>query len=102
MLIAGYQLTNEKKYYNTALDQLNYILGCNAHNISFVTGTGTSSVMHPHHRPSAADGVEAPVPGLLAGGPNKYLSDDVLKSDFNSSHTRFMFTSMMLDYASNE
>ncbi len=103
LLIAGYQLTNEKKYYNTALDQLNYILGCNAHNISFVTGTGTSSVMHPHHRPSAADGVEAPVPGLLAGGPNKYLSDDVLKSHFNSSTPPALcYIDDVGSYASNE
>ena len=26
--------------------------------------------MHPHHRPSEADGIEAPVPGLISGGPN--------------------------------
>ena len=26
--------------------------------------------MFPHHRPSAADGIEDPVPGLISGGPN--------------------------------
>jgi len=103
MLIAGYQLTNEINYYNTALDQLNYILGCNAHNISFVTGTGTSSVMHPHHRPSEADKIAAPVPGLLAGGPNKYLSDDVLKARFNSSTPPALcYIDDLGSYASNE
>ncbi len=103
LLIAEYQLTADMNYYNTALDQLNYILGCNAHNISFVTGTGTSSVMHPHHRPSEADKITAPVPGLLAGGPDKYLSDDVLKARFNSSTPPALcYVDVMESYASNE
>ena len=33
--------------------------------------------MHPHHRPSVADGVIEPVPGLLSGGPNPGKQDDV-------------------------
>jgi hypothetical protein len=40
--------------------------------------------MHPHHRPSWADGIVAPVPGLLAGGPDQYLDDAVLKRHFNT------------------
>jgi hypothetical protein len=31
--------------------------------------------MHPHHRPSIADGIVPPVPGLLAGGPNAGRQD---------------------------
>jgi endoglucanase len=46
-------------------------MGLNALDICFVTGLGENRVMHPHHRPSAADGVEDPVPGLISGGPNK-------------------------------
>jgi endoglucanase len=33
--------------------------------------------MHPHHRPSAADGIDAPWPGMLSGGPNQYGGDMV-------------------------
>ena len=36
-----------------------------------ITGFGEKRVMHPHHRPSAADGIAEPVPGLISGGPNK-------------------------------
>jgi len=85
MLIYAYEQTNNNLYFQTALMQLNYILGSNAHNISFVTGVGSNPVMHPHHRPSASDGVVNPVPGLLAGGPDQYLNDAVLQSHFNSS-----------------
>lgn len=73
LLIYGYEETGNINYYESALMQLNYILGCNAHNLSFLTGVGTNSVLNPHHRPSASDGVGVPVPGLLAGGPDQYL-----------------------------
>jgi endoglucanase len=33
--------------------------------------------MHPHHRPSASDGVTDPIPGLLVGGPNPGMQDGI-------------------------
>ena len=33
--------------------------------------------MHPHHRPSVADGIVDPIPGLMAGGPNPGMQDHV-------------------------
>ncbi len=103
MLINGYRQTNNIAYYETALMQLNYILGTNAHNFSFITGVGTNSVMHPHHRPSASDGVVNPVPGLLAGGPDQYLDDPVLQSHFNSSTPPALcYIDDVGSYASNE
>lgn len=51
--------------------QWNYAFGMNALDLCFVTGLGENSVMNPHHRPSGADGIDAPVPGLISGGPNK-------------------------------
>ena len=103
MLIMGYQLTGNKNFLNTALEQYNYILGCNCNNISYITGIGSKCVMHPHHRTSAADGIAAPVPGLLAGGPNRYLSDKILKSKFNSSTPPALcYSDAQESYASNE
>ena len=51
--------------------QWDYALGMNPLDLCFVTGFGERSIRHPHHRPSGADGVESPVPGLISGGPNK-------------------------------
>ncbi len=103
LLIYAYEQTNNIGYYQTALMQLNYILGTNAHNISFITGVGTNSVMHPHHRPSFADGVVNPVPGLLAGGPDQYLEDQVLQSHFSSSTPPALcYIDDVGSYASNE
>ena len=68
-LLHAYYLTGEKKYYETAVKVLDYLLGKNPLDMSFVTGYGTKSPMMPHHRPSTADNVTDPVPGMIVGGP---------------------------------
>ena len=70
-MILNALLTGREDMRDAALNQLNYALGLNALDTCFVTGFGEKSVMHPHHRPSGADGIDAPVPGLISGGPNK-------------------------------
>ena len=103
ILIFGFKETNIPGYETAALSQLNYILGTNAHDFSFITGVGKNSVMHPHHRPSASDGIVNPVPGLLAGGPNQYLNDPVLQALFNSSTPPALcYVDNVDSYASNE
>ncbi len=70
-MIAAYMLTGDTKMRDAALIQWDYALGLNALDVCFVTGSGEKPVMNPHHRPSGADGIEAPVPGLISGGPNQ-------------------------------
>lgn len=74
-LIQAYRITQDKKYILAALSNLDYLLGRNSTGYCFVTGFGSFSTQHPHHRPSIADGVRPPVPGLLAGGPNPGKQD---------------------------
>lgn len=76
-LINAYLLTKNKQYLNAALANLDYLLGRNGTSYSLVTGFGHKPIMHPHHRPSVADGVVDPVPGLLSGGPNPSQQDKV-------------------------
>jgi endoglucanase len=75
VLINAWFATKDNKYLNEALKNLDYVLGRNATGYCFVTSLGTKSTMHPHHRPSVADGIEEPVPGLLAGGSNPGQQD---------------------------
>jgi endoglucanase len=70
MLQIANRFKSEAKYRNAALDALHYILGRNTFNTSYVTHVGTKWAMNPHHRPSAADKIEQPWPGLIMGGPN--------------------------------
>jgi len=74
-LVQAYKLTSQPKYLEAAQDNLDYLLGRNGTGYSFVTGYGDKTPMHIHHRPSEEDGVEDPVPGLLAGGPNPGRQD---------------------------
>lgn len=75
MLIQGYRQGGDRRQLDAAQAALDYVLGRNAAGLSMVTGFGTASPLHPHHRPSEADGVAAPVPGFLVGGPNPGLQD---------------------------
>jgi endoglucanase len=75
LLIQAALLTKDRKYVDAALGNLDYLLGRNATGYCFITGMGDRSPMHPHHRPSVADGIEAPIPGLMVGGPNPGRQD---------------------------
>ena len=72
-MIMNTLLTGRQDMRRAALLQWHYALGLNALDLCFVTGFGERSVLHPHHRPSGADGIDAPVPGLISGGPNKHF-----------------------------
>ncbi len=76
-LIQAYKLSGDPKYLRYALDNLDYLLGRNGTGYSYLTGYGSKTPMHPHHRPSVADGIEDPVPGLLVGGPNPGMQDGI-------------------------
>ncbi|KQY86761.1 glycoside hydrolase family 9 protein [Pelomonas sp. Root1444] len=75
MLIQAYRLSQERAQLDAAQSVLDYVLGRNPLGMSYVTGIGQRTPMHPHHRPSSADGVEPPVPGFIVGGPNPGQQD---------------------------
>ena len=99
LLINAYLLSKDKNYLDGALSNLDYLLGRNATGYCFVTGIGSKSPMHPHHRPSVADGIADPVPGLLAGGPNPGKQDGC-KYEFSEPETCYVDADC--SYASNE
>lgn len=74
-LAYAYRITSNRNYLVGALENMDWLLGRNALGFCYVTGMGQKQVMHPHHRLSASDGIEAPLPGFLAGGPNPGKQD---------------------------
>lgn len=76
ILIIADSIAHNKDYIFTAQEQLNYIFGKNPMGKCYVTGFGLNPVLRPHHRPSAADDVEKPIPGMLVGGADMLRSDD--------------------------
>lgn len=106
-LLHAYYLTGEQKYYNGARKVMDYLLGKNPLNMSFMTGFGTTSPKKPHHRPSTADGVSAPVPGMLVGGPQNDDNSDVggeswQCSDYTKPQPALSYVDNRCSYASNE
>ncbi len=74
MLTDGEQ---SKSYSEAALNQLHYLLGLNALDISYVTGHGENAYKNPHNRPTFADNIELPMPGWVSGGPYKAPCDEI-------------------------
>lgn len=78
VIACAYDLTGEQKYLDGVVSAMNYLLGCNPMDVSYVTGYGTHAVMYPHHRYWANQIAEeyplAPA-GVLVGGPNSGMQD---------------------------
>ena len=53
-LLYAYYVTGEQKYYEAAKKVIDYLLGKNPLDMSFLTGFGTKSPLKPHHRPPPA------------------------------------------------
>ena len=100
VLVQAYRLTGDSSYLHAAVANLDYLLGRNPTGYSFVTGIGTRTPMFPHHRPSGADSVAAPVPGLLVGGPNPSQQDRC--AGYPSRLPAISFVDAQCSYASNE
>ncbi len=80
LLLMANHFEPEPDGVTAAMNNLHYLLGRNCFGVSWVTGVGTRPFMHPHHRPSVADNIVAPWPGLLSGGPNRHPGDAVAKT----------------------
>jgi len=106
-LLHAYYLTGEQKYYKAAVKALDYLLGKNPLDMSFVTGYGTKSPKKPHHRPSTSDNVEDPVPGMLVGGPQPGGEDvgsaaEWKCADYRTGQAATAYTDQRCSYATNE
>ncbi|MDC0584817.1 glycoside hydrolase family 9 protein, partial [Bacteroidales bacterium] len=69
--VMAYEIFGDNKYKNASLSLLNYLLGANSLNQTFISGIGHKPVANIYHLPSRFDGVDEVVPGLVPGGPNK-------------------------------
>jgi endoglucanase len=99
LLVNAWLLKKDRKYIEAALGNLDYLLGRNATGYCFITGLGSHSPLHPHHRPSVADGIQPPVPGLMVGGPNPGRQD---RQHYPFTDPEIAYTDQDGAYASNE
>ncbi len=97
-----FRITGDASYYNAAVASLDYLLGKNASTYCYVTGYGSKSPMHPHHRISGADGVTDPVPGMLVGGANSDNVTDCGASSYPTTFSAGSYLDSECSYSTNE
>lgn len=98
-LLYAYIITNDEKYIKGAAECADYLLGKNATGYSFVSSYGYKTPVNFHHRASGSDGITQPVPGFVAGGPNKDKQDGEKYPFINPAKS---YTDVTGSYASNE
>ncbi len=75
--------TGQAAYRDGAVDAMDYVLGRNPLDQSFVSGHGARPMRNPHHRfwaHQANARYPYPPPGVLSGGPNSTSMDDPIAS----------------------
>lgn len=78
------ELSGHERPRWTAQMLLDYVLGCNTLDRSFVTGHGQRSITRPYHWTCRA--YDIIIPGWASGGPNRFLdgADPLLKAVISS------------------
>ncbi|MEI9928439.1 MAG: glycoside hydrolase family 9 protein [Sphingomonas sp.] len=82
-MLLGYarDFTGEARYRDGVVDAIDYLLGRNPLDKSFISGYGARPLMNPHHRfwaHSIDPNLPGPPPGVISGGPNStFMSDPV-------------------------
>ncbi|MDP8914851.1 MAG: glycoside hydrolase family 9 protein, partial [Pseudomonadota bacterium] len=83
VLALAHDFTGERRYRDGVVDAMDYILGRNPLDQSYVSGYGARPMLNPHHRfwaRQADPKFPPPPPGALSGGPNSTsMSDDVAR-----------------------
>ena len=94
------QVMGGKQGDTVASQQLDYILGTNGTGYCFLTGFGTISPEHPHHRPSQAK--KAAIPGMVAGGPNQNIEDPYAQNVLKDTAPALCYADSDQAYSLNE
>ena len=83
ILALAFDFTGDRHYRDAVIDGMEYILGRNPLDQSYISGWGVRPMLAPHHRFWAASldpAFPPPPPGALSGGPNNTaMSDDVAR-----------------------
>ncbi|MEI6034660.1 MAG: glycoside hydrolase family 9 protein [Verrucomicrobiae bacterium] len=72
----AYLLTKDRKYLDAMATGIDFTLGMNPSEMSWMTGAGSDSPMDPLNANSVSDGIEEPTPGILFYGATNYYKDN--------------------------
>jgi endoglucanase len=105
VLALANDFNHEQRYLNAVAAGMDYILGRNPMDQSYVTGWGARPLRNPHHRFWAHQVNEkypsAP-PGMVSGGPNSGLEDPYVKAALGGCAPEKCFADNIESWATNE
>ena len=78
LMMIAYRISGLSRYQESAISEMNYILGLNPLDMCFVTGYGYNYPQDIHHRITMANGLAEK--GLMVGGVDEIMSDGNLSS----------------------
>lgn len=99
-LIMADRLTSGEKYIDTAKGLVNYLCGTNPLSICFITGYGSSSPCHPHHRICTVK--SSAIKGMLVGGPDGSLEDPYAYNALSGNPPALCYIDNKESYSTNE
>ncbi|MFG2793291.1 glycoside hydrolase family 9 protein [Streptomyces sp. NPDC048419] len=105
VLATAYDITGSSKYRDGAVQSMDYILGRNALNISYVTGYGEVNSHNEHSRWYAHEldpNLPNPPSGTLAGGPNSSIQDPYAQSRLQGCVGQFCYIDDIQSWSTNE
>nr|ABC87500.1 beta-1,4-endo glucanase [Streptomyces sp. NRRL 30748] len=105
VLATAHDLTDKPRYLDAVLRGMDYLLGGNPLNQSYVTGHGERDSHNQHHRFWAHQRdhrLPHPAPGSLAGGPNSGLQDPVAKKKLKGCAPAMCYTDSLMAFSTNE
>ncbi|MFI5487012.1 glycoside hydrolase family 9 protein [Micromonospora echinaurantiaca] len=105
VLATAYDLTGDTRYRDGAVQAMDYLLGRNALNISYVTGWGDRTARNQHSRIFANQldpALPNPPAGSLAGGANANLEDPFAAQLLAGCAPMFCYVDDINSYATNE
>ncbi|GAA2705389.1 glycoside hydrolase family 9 protein [Actinoplanes palleronii] len=105
VLAAAHQLTGRDRYRDGVLTGLDWLLGRNALNISFVTGYGEVNAQNEHSRWYAHQldpALPHPPVGSLAGGPNSSIQDPLAQEKLAGCVGQFCYIDDIQSWSTNE
>ncbi|WP_433617435.1 glycoside hydrolase family 9 protein [Dactylosporangium sp. CA-139114] len=101
----AFDLTGKAKYRDGVLSGMDYILGRNALNQSYVTGYGEKASKNQHSRWYAHQldpKLPNPPRGTLAGGPNSNLQDEVAGNALRGCKPQLCYMDDIMSWSTNE
>ncbi|GAA2532101.1 glycoside hydrolase family 9 protein [Winogradskya humida] len=105
VLATAYDLTGRAAFRDAALETMDYVLGRNALNQSYVTGYGEVSSQNQHSRWYAHE-LDATLPhppnGSLAGGANSSIQDPYAQSKLTGCVAQFCYIDDIQSWSTNE